>query len=170
MCTACALRAACAGGHAHTRTCVPAPPQLIWALQAEEQPPQEAFNPEVKRCARTRSCWVLVVQLLQLSLWAVCGKHWQLPRAVGRPLRRRPLLPTSRPLPLHTHTRTRRSGWQPPRDYGLWGPSSALLKRVLDGLAPEARAYWEAENNYFEKVTGISGALRGALRGQGGRA
>ena len=23
--------------------------QLIWALKTEEQPPQEAFNPEVKR-------------------------------------------------------------------------------------------------------------------------
>jgi hypothetical protein len=26
--------------------------QLIWALNSEARPPEDAFNPEVKRCAR----------------------------------------------------------------------------------------------------------------------
>ena len=60
---------------------------------------------------------------------------------------------------IHTHTNTHvlRSGWEQPRDFGLWGPSTKLLNKVLDAMSPSGREYWEAENSYFEKVTGISG-------------
>ena len=67
--------------------------QLMWALQTEMQPPEEAFNPEVKR-----------------------------------------------------------SGWKPPKDYGLWEVSGALRGRVLSSLSPPSRSYWEAEDEYFNKV------------------
>lgn len=75
--------------------------QLVWALQTEQEPPPEAFAPEVKR-----------------------------------------------------------SGWQPPRDYGLWQAAKALRQRVLDGLSPAARGFWEAEAAYFDRVTEISGVLK----------
>eukprot|EP00983_Pelagomonas_calceolata_P016665 524879-Pelagomonas_calceolata.AAC.13 len=40
-----------------------------------------------------------------------------------------------------------RSGWEPPRDFGLWGPSSDLLKKVLSAMSPAGREYWDAENS-----------------------
>ncbi|GFH25014.1 uncharacterized protein HaLaN_22904, partial [Haematococcus lacustris] len=75
--------------------------RLIWALMTEQRPPEEAFNPEVKR-----------------------------------------------------------SGWQPPRDFGLWDVATSLAERVLAGLSPASRQYWDAEAGYFDKVTAISGILK----------
>lgn len=50
-----------------------------------------------------------------------------------------------------------RSGWEPPKDTGLWEPAERLKRRVLSGMTPEQRAFWEAEDGYFSKVTSISG-------------
>uniref|UniRef100_A0A7R9V546 1-phosphatidylinositol 4-kinase n=1 Tax=Chlamydomonas euryale TaxID=1486919 RepID=A0A7R9V546_9CHLO len=74
--------------------------QLIWALKTEERPPEEAFNPTVKR-----------------------------------------------------------SGWAPPQDVGLWDISGKLRKQVESSLPPASKEYWEAEDGYFQRVTGISGVL-----------
>jgi hypothetical protein len=59
--------------------------------------------------------------------------------------------------PSKTLTLKPRSGWQPPRDYGLWGVSDSLLQRALAALSGPSREYWEAENSYFDRVTSISG-------------
>ncbi|GAX81982.1 hypothetical protein CEUSTIGMA_g9410.t1, partial [Chlamydomonas eustigma] len=75
--------------------------QLMWALQTEEKPPEEAFNPEVKR-----------------------------------------------------------SGWQPPKDCGLWTVSGQLRQKVFQSLQPSSRSYWEAESSYFDQITAISGILK----------
>jgi hypothetical protein len=50
--------------------------QLIWALNSEAKPPEEAFNPEVKR-------WAFVILLCVSFLGVIipwCNMlHWQLP-------------------------------------------------------------------------------------------
>ncbi|KAF8068220.1 PI4KA1 [Scenedesmus sp. PABB004] len=74
--------------------------QLIWALDSEAKPPEEAFNPEVKR-----------------------------------------------------------SGWQPPKDTGLWDIAAAVRAEVEAQMTPEQREYWAAERGYFEQVTALSGYL-----------
>eukprot|EP00879_Flechtneria_rotunda_P007045 GHRR01007395.1.p1 GENE.GHRR01007395.1~~GHRR01007395.1.p1 ORF type:complete len:1449 (+),score=535.85 GHRR01007395.1:542-4348(+) len=74
--------------------------QLIWALNSEAKPPEEAFNPEVKR-----------------------------------------------------------SGWQPPKDTGLWDIAVSVKQQLEQQMTPVQREYWEAEGGYFEKVTSLSGYL-----------
>ncbi|KIY94287.1 phosphatidylinositol 4-kinase [Monoraphidium neglectum] len=74
--------------------------QLIWALASEARPPEEAFDPEVKR-----------------------------------------------------------SGWQPPKDTGLWEVSQAVRRQIEAGMTREQREYWEAQGGYFDKVTSLSGYL-----------
>lgn len=54
----------------------------------------------------------------------------------------------------------KRSGWKPPRDCGLWQVSGELRSKVLSSLSPTSKSYWEAEDEYFNKVTSISGILK----------
>eukprot|EP00798_Chlamydomonas_sp_ICE-L_P027721 gene27721-7367_t len=75
--------------------------QLIWALKTEEKPPEEEFNPEVKR-----------------------------------------------------------SGWEAPKDFGLWDIAERLQEQALAVLTPASREYWNDENDYFNKITSISGILK----------
>lgn len=49
------------------------------------------------------------------------------------------------------------SGWQPPKDFGLWHPAGQLRAQLTAALSAAKRAYWEAESAYFDKVTSISG-------------
>ncbi|WIA31067.1 hypothetical protein OEZ86_001095 [Tetradesmus obliquus] len=74
--------------------------QLIWALNSEAKPPEEAFNPEVKR-----------------------------------------------------------SGWQPPKDTGLWDISARVKAQIEAQMTPQQKEYWAAEGGYFEQVTALSGYL-----------
>uniref|UniRef100_A0A383V936 1-phosphatidylinositol 4-kinase n=1 Tax=Tetradesmus obliquus TaxID=3088 RepID=A0A383V936_TETOB len=74
--------------------------QLIWALNSEAEPPEEAFNPEVKR-----------------------------------------------------------SGWQPPKDTGLWDISARVKAQIEAQMTPQQKEYWAAEGGYFEQVTALSGYL-----------
>eukprot|EP00878_Enallax_costatus_P012821 GHUV01013388.1.p1 GENE.GHUV01013388.1~~GHUV01013388.1.p1 ORF type:complete len:2087 (+),score=705.77 GHUV01013388.1:215-6475(+) len=74
--------------------------QLIWALNSEAKPPEEAFNPEVKR-----------------------------------------------------------SGWQPPKDTGLWETSARVKSQIESQMTPAQREYWQAEGGYFQQVTELSGYL-----------
>ncbi|KAF6255212.1 kinase-like domain-containing protein [Scenedesmus sp. NREL 46B-D3] len=74
--------------------------QLIWALNSEAKPPEEAFNPEVKR-----------------------------------------------------------SGWQPPKDTGLWEISARVKQQIEAQMTPQQKEYWAAEGGYFEQVTNLSGYL-----------
>jgi hypothetical protein len=46
----------------------------------------------------------------------------------------------------------KRSGWKPPRDCGLWEVSGELRAKVLSSLSPTSKIYWEAEDDYFNKV------------------
>lgn len=138
--------------------------QLIWALMTEERPPPEAFNPEVKRWASI----ALASRVRQHSQHCAKGSSIQ-PTSSCHP----PCLPYLQFM----HTQhptfltflccassygvfipcTRSSGWQPPRDYGLWEVASALKERVLGALSPASRGYWEEEESYFDRVTSISG-------------
>jgi hypothetical protein len=60
-------------------------------------------------------------------------------------------------VPCTSSTYSPRSGWQPPRDYGLWEVAGSLRSKVLSSLSPASRVYWEEEEGYFNKVTSISG-------------
>ncbi|GIL78260.1 hypothetical protein Vretifemale_7693, partial [Volvox reticuliferus] len=65
-----------------------------------------------------------------------------------------------KPPPEEFNPEVKRSGWEPPKDMGLWDPAEKLKRRVLAQMTPEQRAYWEAEDGYFNKVTSISGILK----------
>eukprot|EP00208_Stichococcus_sp_RCC1054_P001997 CAMPEP_0206143372 /NCGR_PEP_ID=MMETSP1473-20131121/20292_1 /ASSEMBLY_ACC=CAM_ASM_001109 /TAXON_ID=1461547 /ORGANISM="Stichococcus sp, Strain RCC1054" /LENGTH=1452 /DNA_ID=CAMNT_0053538737 /DNA_START=218 /DNA_END=4576 /DNA_ORIENTATION=- len=73
---------------------------LICALRTEGKPPEEAFNPAVKR-----------------------------------------------------------SGWQPPRDTGLWDVTDRLQLRVWEVLDPAVADHLKAELDFFHEVTSVSGKL-----------
>lgn len=73
---------------------------LICALKTEGRPPDEAFNPTVKR-----------------------------------------------------------SGWQPPKETGLWEVTAAVQQRVWKRLPAHVAAHLQAELSFFEKVTSVSGKL-----------
>ncbi|GLI63286.1 hypothetical protein VaNZ11_006192 [Volvox africanus] len=65
-----------------------------------------------------------------------------------------------KPPPEEFTPEIKRSGWEPPKDTGLWDPAEKLKRKVLAQMTPEQRAYWEAEDGYFNKVTSISGILK----------
>ncbi|GIL57911.1 hypothetical protein Vafri_13118 [Volvox africanus] len=65
-----------------------------------------------------------------------------------------------KPPPEEFNPEVKRSGWEPPKDTGLWDPAEKLKRKVLAQMTPEQRAYWEAEDGYFNKVTSISGILK----------
>lgn len=54
----------------------------------------------------------------------------------------------------------KRSGWQPPRDSGLWKPCQELKESILQQLPAQAKEYFEAEHGTFQQVTDISGILK----------
>ena len=54
----------------------------------------------------------------------------------------------------------KRSGWQPPRDTGLWEPCKSVKATVLSQLTAAARVYFDVEHGTFQKVTDISGKLK----------
>ncbi|GFH23072.1 uncharacterized protein HaLaN_20626, partial [Haematococcus lacustris] len=139
---------------------------LIWALMTEQRPPEEAFNPEVKRhvpssgaihavCWLTRLCHSNTSQGVCVVVNCRVGKG-QPPRLLGAAAQ---VLHASH-WEGHSCIRCRRSGWQPPRDFGLWDVATSLAERVLAGLSPASRQYWDAEAGYFDKVTAISGILK----------
>ena len=37
-------------------------------------------------------------------------------------------------------------------DFGLWELAGELKARVLAGMTPASKQYWEEENSYFNKV------------------
>jgi phosphatidylinositol 4-kinase A len=65
-----------------------------------------------------------------------------------------------RPAESEFNPEIKRSGWQPPRDTGLWGPCASVKKAVLSRLTPTQRAYFEDEHETFQQVTDISGILK----------
>ena len=54
----------------------------------------------------------------------------------------------------------KRSGWQRPRDTGLWTPCAEVKQRVLEHLEDSARSYFDDEHGTFEQITNISGTLK----------
>ncbi|KAG2445055.1 hypothetical protein HYH02_008923 [Chlamydomonas schloesseri] len=70
------------------------------------------------------------------------------------------LVTEERPPPEEFNPEVKRSGWQPPADTGLWEPAARLKERVLSGMTAASAAYWNAENDYFNQVTSISGILK----------
>lgn len=75
--------------------------RLIWALETEARPPEEAFNPEIKR-----------------------------------------------------------SGWEPPKDTGLWAKMEEVRRRVLSTLPSAGLAYVDREMKWLEGITSISGKMK----------
>jgi phosphatidylinositol 4-kinase len=71
-----------------------------------------------------------------------------------------------RPAESEFNPKVKRSGWQPPRDTGLWGPCATVKDAVLSSLGPEQRAYFENEHGTFQKVTDISGILKSVPKEQ----
>eukprot|EP00963_Diacronema_lutheri_P001420 scaffold86_cov338-Pavlova_lutheri.AAC.83 len=75
--------------------------RLIWVLGGEEEPPPEAFNPEVKR-----------------------------------------------------------SGWEPPKETGLWKIVGRVRERVIHQMTAAAADFFNNEFDFFEQINSISGILK----------
>jgi hypothetical protein len=45
-----------------------------------------------------------------------------------------------------------RSGWQPPKDTGLWDTSLQVIETIEAGMTPEQKEYWAAQGGYFDQV------------------
>lgn len=52
-----------------------------------------------------------------------------------------------------------RSGWQPPKDTGLWLISARVKAQIEAQMTPAQQEYWQAEGGYFEQVRWLLGAL-----------
>ena len=52
-----------------------------------------------------------------------------------------------------------RSGWQPPKDTGLWQVAEDVRGQIEAQMNPQQRQYWLEEDGYFNKVTDLSGKL-----------
>jgi hypothetical protein len=46
----------------------------------------------------------------------------------------------------------RRSGWQPPKDTGLWEVSARVCDAIQQQMTPAQQEYWAGENGYFSQV------------------
>jgi len=46
----------------------------------------------------------------------------------------------------------RRSGWQPPKDTGLWDAAVRISQAIQDQMTPTQQEYWQGENGYFSQV------------------
>ena len=75
--------------------------RLIWVLGGEEEPPPEAFNPDVKR-----------------------------------------------------------SGWEPPKETGLWKIVGRVRERVIHQMSAAEADFFNNEFDFFEKINSISGMLK----------
>jgi hypothetical protein len=47
---------------------------------------------------------------------------------------------------------SRRSGWQPPKDTGLWEVSARVCDAIQQQMTPAQQEYWAGENGYFSQV------------------
>jgi hypothetical protein len=45
-----------------------------------------------------------------------------------------------------------RSGWQPPKDTGLWEVSARVSDAIQQQMTPAQQEYWTGENGYFAQV------------------
>uniref|UniRef100_A0A061RGS5 1-phosphatidylinositol 4-kinase n=1 Tax=Tetraselmis sp. GSL018 TaxID=582737 RepID=A0A061RGS5_9CHLO len=54
----------------------------------------------------------------------------------------------------------KRSGWEPPKDTGLWDVVGKVKTEVLHGLSPNDLDYLRREFGYFDDITKISGYLK----------
>lgn len=46
----------------------------------------------------------------------------------------------------------RRSGWQPPKDTGLWEVSARVGDAIQQQMTAAQQEYWAGENGYFSQV------------------
>lgn len=53
---------------------------------------------------------------------------------------------------LLSHLGAFRSGWQPPKDSGLWEISARVKSQLLSQMTPAQQEYWKAEGGYFQQV------------------
>lgn len=76
-------------------------------------------------------------------------------RPVAWPGRRPTAAVTPRPSPWPSAPATPNktsSGWQPPKDTGLWDIATRIKGEIETGMTPEQKEYWEAEGGYFDQV------------------
>jgi hypothetical protein len=52
-----------------------------------------------------------------------------------------------------------RSGWQPPKDTGLWDISARVKSQIEAQMTPLQKEYWAAQGGYFEQVRGMQSAI-----------
>lgn len=45
-----------------------------------------------------------------------------------------------------------RSGWQPPKDTGLWDIAARVRGQIEAQMTPAQQEYWQAEGGYFQQV------------------
>ncbi len=55
----------------------------------------------------------------------------------------------------------KRSGWQPPKDTGLWAASAATRKAILSCLSALQKEYWAAEDGHFSQVGAVAASRVG---------
>ena len=53
----------------------------------------------------------------------------------------------------------KRAGWQPPSDTGLWTVADTAYKTLLESLKGQVRQHLDAESQFFDEVTEVSGKL-----------
>ena len=125
--------------------------RLIWALNSEERPPEEAFSPEVKRCA------CLLCSCMRVLFSRLCRPRPHRTRVLGAGASQPspPSLPPPSPPPNGS------SGWQPPKDTGLWEIAARVRGEVEGAMTPAQREYWAAEGGYFEQVRVTMGGAGG---------
>jgi len=51
--------------------------------------------------------------------------------------------------------RLNRSGWQPPKDTGLWEVATRIKGEIQSNMTAAQREYWEAEGGYFDQVSAV---------------
>jgi hypothetical protein len=56
------------------------------------------------------------------------------------------------PLCVINHVRSCRSGWQPPKDTGLWEVADRVAGSIQQQMTPAQQEYWQGENGYFSQV------------------
>ena len=63
--------------------------------------------------------------------------------------------------PLNTDDLVKRSGWTDPWESpnDLWPVVEKLKNKIIDSLEGQSKQFFRRENDYFESITSVSGAL-----------
>lgn len=110
-------------------------PQLVQALRSESEPDSDRSLEEFLMSAARSSVW-----FAQRLVWA--------------------LETEAKPPAEAFNPEIKRSGWEPPRDTGLWSACGALKQRLMSELPTDELRYIKSELEWLESITDISGRMK----------